>query len=94
MIYLESFHMPSRQEEERYLDPQANPIHRRTCYTTKYPFRVFPMRGLPETWQFAPVTIFYGQRHLERLLSEAEQAADARWTEWMEQEVKNERKQH
>ena len=60
MIYLESFHMPSRQEEERYLDPQANPIHRRTCYTTKYPFRVFPMRGLPETWQFAPVTIFYG----------------------------------
>ena len=60
MIYLESFHMPSRQEEERYMDPQANPIHRRTCYTTKYPFRVFPMRGLPETWQFAPVTIFYG----------------------------------
>ena len=60
MIYLKSFHMPNRQEEERYLDPQANPIHRRTCYTTKYPFRVFPMRGLPETWQFAPVTIFYG----------------------------------
>ena len=38
--------------------------------------------------------IFYGQRHLERLLSEAEQAADARWTEWMEQEVRNERKRH
>ena len=47
MIYLESFHMPSRGEEERYMDPQANPIHRRTCYSTKYPFRVFPMRGLP-----------------------------------------------
>ena len=66
MIYLESFHMPSRQEEERYLDPQANPIHRRTCYTTKYPFRVFPMRGLPETWQFAPVTIFYGGNEIGR----------------------------
>ena len=31
--------------------------------------------------------IFYGQRHLERLLSEAERAADARWTEWMEPEA-------
>ena len=38
--------------------------------------------------------VFYGQRHLERLLSEAEQAADALWTDWMEQEVRNDRKQH
>ena len=37
---------------------------------------------------------FYGQRHVERLLSEAEQAAAERWTEWMEQEVRNDRKQH
>ena len=38
--------------------------------------------------------IFYGQRHLERLLSEAEQTADALWTDWMEQEVRNDRNQH
>ena len=38
--------------------------------------------------------VFYGQRHLERLLSEAEQAADAVWTDWMEQEVRNERNRH
>ena len=38
--------------------------------------------------------VYYGQRHLERLLSEAEQAAAVLWTDWMEQEVRNERKQH
>ena len=38
--------------------------------------------------------VYYGQRHLERLLSEAEQAADALWTDWMEQEVRNDRNQH
>ena len=38
--------------------------------------------------------VYYGQRHLERLLSEAEQTADALWTDWMEQEVRNDRNQH
>ena len=38
--------------------------------------------------------VYYGQRHLERLLSEAEQAADALWSDWMEQEVRNDRNQH
>ena len=38
--------------------------------------------------------LFYGRRHVERLLNDAEQTADALWTEWMEQEVRNERKQH
>ena len=38
--------------------------------------------------------IYYGRRHLERLLSEAEQAADAVWTDWMEEEVRNERLSH
>ena len=38
--------------------------------------------------------LFYGRRHVERLLNDAERAADALWTKWMEQEVKNERKQH
>ena len=37
---------------------------------------------------------FYGKRHVERLLHDAEQAADALWTDWMEQEVRNDRKQH
>ena len=38
--------------------------------------------------------LFYGRRHVERLLNDAERAAFTRWTEWMEQEVRNERKQH
>ena len=38
--------------------------------------------------------LFYGRRHVERLLNDAERAADALWTKWMEQEVRNERKQH
>ena len=38
--------------------------------------------------------LYYGQRHVERLLAAAEQAAGAVWTKWMEEEVRNERKQH
>ena len=50
---------------------------------------------LPELQQaLTQQGVFYGKRHLQRLLSEAERAADARWTDWMEQEVKNERNQH
>ena len=50
---------------------------------------------LPELQQrLAERGFFYGKRHVERLLRDAEQAAFARWTEWMEQEVRNERKQH
>ena len=37
---------------------------------------------------------FYGQRHVERLLTEAERAAGAGWPAWAEKEVRNERKQH
>ena len=50
---------------------------------------------VPQTRQaLAEQGVYYGQRHLERLLFEAEQAAAALWTDWMEQEVRNERKQH
>ena len=50
---------------------------------------------LPELQQrLAERGLFYGKRHAERLLHDAEQAAFTRWTEWMEQEVRNERKQH
>ena len=38
--------------------------------------------------------IFYGQRHLERLLAAAERAADAIWPDWAEEEVRNERHSH
>ena len=35
--------------------------------------------------------IFYGQRHVERLLSAAEQAADELWPDWAREEVQHER---
>ena len=59
VIYLKSFHLPTREDEERYFDPAANPKIRRTCYTTKYPFHVFRRRNLPD-WQFSDVTILCG----------------------------------
>ncbi len=50
---------------------------------------------IPQTRQaLAGQGVYYGQRHLERLLAAAEQAAAALWTDWMEEEVRNERKQH
>ena len=32
---------------------------KRTCYTSVYPYKIFPMKGLEEI-ELAPVTIFYG----------------------------------
>ena len=32
---------------------------KRTCYTSVYPYKIFPMKGLEEV-ELAPVTIFYG----------------------------------
>ena len=54
MVYLESFRFPSRQTEETFLYYQPH-----TCYTTNYPFNVFRYRELP-TFEFEPITIFYG----------------------------------
>ena len=56
MVYLQQFHLLTRQEEEGFL---SNPLERRTCYPTKYPFHVFRYRELPDL-EFAPITILYG----------------------------------
>ena len=59
MIYLQSFQMPTRDDEENYF---ANPLNlkaKRTCYTTKYPFDLFRYRELPEFY-FTDITIFCG----------------------------------
>lgn len=59
MLYLRSFQMLTRQDEEGFFSNAADPRNRRTCYTTKYPFHVFRYRQLP-AFTFEPVTIFYG----------------------------------
>ena len=57
MIYLKSFHLPTREEEEDFFHVSKKAL--RTCYTTKYPFHVFRRRNLPD-WQFSDVTILCG----------------------------------
>lgn len=54
MVYLESFKVPKRQNEEAYFFR----FHE-TCYTDFYPFGVFRNRKLPQ-FIFEPITIFYG----------------------------------
>ena len=59
MIFLQSFQMPTQDDEESYF---ANPYNfkvKRTCYTTKYPFGLFSYRELPELY-FNDITIFCG----------------------------------
>ncbi len=59
MIYLSSFHFPSRDEDEGYFFG-FNPKNMRNCYTTKYPFEMFRYRGLPEDFEFDDITIICG----------------------------------
>ena len=59
MIYLQTFRMPAREDEEAFFSDPTDPRNQRTCYTTKYPFHVFRYRQLPE-FTFEPVTILYG----------------------------------
>ena len=59
MIYLQSFRMPTRNDEEKYFSNPCNQKIRRTCYTTKYPFGLFRYRELPEFY-FNDITIFCG----------------------------------
>ena len=59
MIYLQSFHMPTRDDEENYFADTTNFKAKRTCYTTKYPFGLFRYRELPEFY-FTDITIFCG----------------------------------
>ena len=57
MIYLMSFLMPTRENEENYFS--ENFKVKRTCYTTYYPFQLFQYRELPEFF-FSDITIFCG----------------------------------
>lgn len=59
MIYLQSFQMPTRFDEENYFVNPGNFKAKRTCYTTKYPFDLFRYRELPEFY-FTDITIFCG----------------------------------
>lgn len=58
MIYLQSFKMPTRNDEEHYFADPCN-FKGRTCYETKYPFGLFRYRELPE-FCFSDITIFCG----------------------------------
>ncbi|MCH5316663.1 MAG: AAA family ATPase [Eubacterium sp.] len=63
MIYLSSFHLPSRDEDEDFFNVQSASFKTknfRTCYTTKYPFGMFRDRGLPDWLEFRDITIICG----------------------------------
>ena len=63
MVYLNSFHLPSREEDEYFFDVRNANFKRknfRTCYTTKYPFGMFRDRGLPDKLEFRDITIICG----------------------------------
>ncbi len=59
MVYLQSFRMPTREDEENYFASPGNFKAKQTCYTTKYPFDLFRYRELPEFY-FTDITIFCG----------------------------------
>lgn len=54
MLFLENFMLASESDEIGFIRDE-----RRTCFSTMYPFNVFPIKGLNRL-DFAPVTIFYG----------------------------------
>lgn len=56
-MYLESFELPGVVWEEKFL--HENIKTKRTCYSSCYPFQIFPEKHLDEL-QFAPVTFLYG----------------------------------
>lgn len=58
MIYLDTFSFPTEDEEIEFL--AGCPKYRRTCYNTKYPFGMFPWRGMPGSIEFGDITIFCG----------------------------------
>lgn len=62
MIYLRSFHMLSRKEDQDFFDamsPTFKTKNYRTCYSSGYPFVLFRERDLPDL-KFDDITIFYG----------------------------------
>jgi len=54
MIYLKGFALPGTDREDDFFTEL-----KRTCYTTFYPFGIFPPKGL-DRLAFEPITIFYG----------------------------------
>ncbi len=60
MVYLSSFHLPSRDEDESYFFNRDNAKNMRNIYTTKYPFMMFRDRGLPDEFIFSDITIICG----------------------------------
>lgn len=54
MVYLKQLQLPSGDAEAG-----AMLAEKRTCFGTRYPFKVFPQKQL-EIMDFAPVTVFYG----------------------------------
>lgn len=62
MIYLQSFHIPSREEDEDFFDARSRTFKTknfRTCYSSRYPFGMFRERGLPD-FAFDDITVLYG----------------------------------
>ena len=57
MVYLQSFTLPTRRDEEGYASSSGRAYM--TCYDSCYPFELFKYRELPEFY-FSDVTIFYG----------------------------------
>ncbi|WP_293730080.1 AAA family ATPase [uncultured Actinobacillus sp.] len=53
-MYLEKFEFPSEYKEESFIDSI-----KRTCYTSYYPFKIFPLKHL-SSLTFSPITILYG----------------------------------
>lgn len=55
MVFLDTFKLPERQDEETFMFHQRN----LEAYDSKYPFHVFRYRDLPEL-TFSDITILYG----------------------------------
>lgn len=53
-MYLEQFEIPSEYQEENFIGGIQ-----RTCYTSYYPFKIFPAKYL-NSLTFSPITILYG----------------------------------
>lgn len=65
MIYLESFHIPSRNADEAFFNVPAWLLiqkNSRTCYTAKYPFAFFRKHELLESFEFRGITVFSGNK--------------------------------
>ncbi len=62
MIYLESFHMPSCEEDENFFSAEMGfkGKNSRIGRASQYPFVMFRERGLPEAFEFGDITIFCG----------------------------------